>query len=159
MSQAFHYEKNPRSREGCSRSERNKGKHTIKLLPKNGFGLPPPHFVHALSFSLEETGTDQTNPVFWRLQNWLWRGHFIVRPPPQKKPTTRFAPPPFAQRVLNGVFQTVFFGCLTSACDRGNPLWRDKECLQTPVFSSILVPSALVDPHHPSEHTTLKNTV
>ena len=34
----------------------------------------------------------------------------------------------------------------TSACDRGNQLWRDKECLQIPVFSSILVPSALVTP-------------
>ena len=33
----------------------------------------PPPFVHALSFSLEETGTDQTNPIFWGLQNWFWR--------------------------------------------------------------------------------------
>ena len=59
-------------------SEKNKGgwktqgrgKHTIKPLPKNGFGPPPPMtrfpppFVHALSFSLEQTCTDQTNPTF-----------------------------------------------------------------------------------------------
>ena len=46
------------------------GKHTIKALPKNGFGPPPtydtfpPPLVHALSFSLEETGAHQTNPIF-----------------------------------------------------------------------------------------------
>ena len=28
------------------------------------FASPP--FVHALSFSLEETGTDQTNPIFYQ---------------------------------------------------------------------------------------------
>ena len=42
-------------------------------------------------------------------------------------------------RVPNGVFQTVFFRFLTSACDRGKPLHRDEECLKTPVFKSILV--------------------
>ena len=26
--------------------------------------IPPPPFVHAMSFFLEETGTDQTNPTF-----------------------------------------------------------------------------------------------
>ena len=46
------------------------GKHAIKPLPQNGFGPPPPMmrfpspFVRALPFSLEETGTDQTNPTF-----------------------------------------------------------------------------------------------
>ena len=58
-------------------SEKNKGgwktqergKTYLKPLPKNGFGSPPPMirpppFVHALPFSLEETGTDQTNPTF-----------------------------------------------------------------------------------------------
>ena len=55
-----------------------RGKHTIKTPPKNGFGphthdtfpLPPP-FAHAMSFALEDTGTDQTNPTFWGLQKWL----------------------------------------------------------------------------------------
>ena len=46
-------------------------------------------------------------------------------------------------------FQAVFFRFLTSACDRGKPFQMDKDCLKTPVFSSILVPSALVDPGHP----------
>ena len=42
----------------------------MKRLPKNGFGPPPtydtipPPFVHGMSFSLEETMTDQTNPTF-----------------------------------------------------------------------------------------------
>ena len=44
----------------------------------------PPSFVHALSFSLEGTGTDQTNPIFWALQNWFWRARSIVRFPPPK---------------------------------------------------------------------------
>ena len=48
--------------------------------------------------------------------------------------------------VPNGVFQTVFFRFLTSACDRCKLFQRDKECPQTPVFSGILVPSALADP-------------
>ena len=52
-------------------------------------------------------------------------------------------------RVPNGAFQTVFFRFLTSACDRGKPLQRHEECLKTPVFLSILVPSALGDPDHP----------
>ena len=52
-------------------------------------------------------------------------------------------------RVPNGVFQMVFFRFLTSACDRGKPLQMDKECLKTPVFLSILVPSALGDADHP----------
>ena len=47
------------------------------------------------------------------------------------------------------VFQTVFFRFLTSACDRGKPLQTDKACLKTPAFSSILVPSALVDLDQP----------
>ena len=74
-----------------------KGKHTIKPLPKNGFGLwyvSPPPFVHALSFSLEETGTDQTNPTFWGLQNWFWRSRSTEGSPPPQNRTIRFAPPP-----------------------------------------------------------------
>ena len=80
-----------------------RGKHTIKPLPKNGFGPPhlwydfPPPFVHAMSFSLEETVTDQTNPTFWGLQNWVWRGHFIVRSPPPKLHDTISPPPPFCE--------------------------------------------------------------
>ena len=52
-------------------------------------------------------------------------------------------------RPPNGVFQTVFFRFLTSACNRGKPHQRDEECLKTPVFSSILVPSAVTDPDRP----------
>ena len=52
-------------------------------------------------------------------------------------------------RVPNGVFQTVFFRFLTSACDRGKPLQRDKECQKTPVFLSHLVCSVLVHRDHP----------
>ena len=58
-----------------------RGKHTTKPLPKNGFGPPhlwyvfPPPFVHAMSFPLEGTGTDQTNPTFGALQNSFWRAH------------------------------------------------------------------------------------
>ena len=40
-----------------------------KSPPQNGWTPPlmirfPPPFVHAMSFSLEETDTDQTNPTF-----------------------------------------------------------------------------------------------
>ena len=71
-----------------------RGKHAKDLLPKTV--LDPPHPTYDafpspcphLSFSLEEMGTDQTNPIFWSLQNWLCRAHSIVRfqtpPPPQK---------------------------------------------------------------------------
>ena len=57
----------------------------------------------------------------------------------------------------------VFFRFLTSACDRGKPLHKDDECLKAPVFSSILVPSALSDlttlrTHHSEKHR-LENTV
>ena len=62
-------------------SEKNKGggetqgrgEHTINPLPKKRFWTPPliirfprPPLVHAMSFSLEETGTDQTNPTLLR---------------------------------------------------------------------------------------------
>ena len=75
----------------------------LKPLPKNGFGPPPPMirfppppppFAFALLFSLEETGTDQANPTFWGLQNWLWRAHSMVRfPPPPPKSHDTFCPP------------------------------------------------------------------
>ena len=47
------------------------GETDVKPLSKNGLGPPPPPMirfhhppsVHALSFSLEDTGTDQTNPL------------------------------------------------------------------------------------------------
>ena len=39
-----------------------------------------------MSFSLEETGTDQTNPTFWGLQNWFGGGAlWYVSPPPQNR--------------------------------------------------------------------------
>ena len=80
------------------------GKTYHKAPPQKPFWTPPPTydtfpppFVHAMSFSLAETGTDQTNPIFWGLQKWFWRGHFIVRfpPPPQIAPYVS-PPPPFA---------------------------------------------------------------
>ena len=47
-----------------------RGKHTMKPLPKNGFGppptydtFPPPPLVFALLFSLEETGTEPSKLV------------------------------------------------------------------------------------------------
>ena len=43
--------------------------------------FPPP--CSRLAFSLEETGTDQTNPTFWALQNWFWRAQKVVRFPPE----------------------------------------------------------------------------
>ena len=58
-----------------------RGKYAIKPLPKNGFGppplmirFPPTPFIHALSFSLEETCTDQTNRIFWGLQELVLEG-------------------------------------------------------------------------------------
>ena len=51
----------------------------MKPLPQSGSGSPhydtSPHprpFLHALSFSLEETGTDQTNPAFSDLEGALY---------------------------------------------------------------------------------------
>ena len=38
-----------------------------------------------------QTGTDRTNPIFWGLQNWFWRGHFTVRFPPK---IARYVLPP-----------------------------------------------------------------
>ena len=34
-------------------------------------------------------------------------------------------------------FQMVFFRFLTAACDRGNPLHMDDQCLETPLFSAV----------------------
>ena len=48
------------------------GKTYHKAPPQKRLWSPP----ITLSFSLEETGADQTNPIFWGLQNWSWRGHF-----------------------------------------------------------------------------------
>ena len=74
-----------------------KGKTYHKTLPRKWFWTPPPHlsyvfpflFAHAMSFPLEEMGTDQTNPTFWGLQNWFWRVRSIVvlrsRLPPKTK--------------------------------------------------------------------------
>ena len=70
--------------------------------PPSQNGLDPPPtirfptpFVHALSFSLEEAGTDQTNPTFRGLQNWFWRALSIARSPPP--PYSTFPPPPKSQ--------------------------------------------------------------
>ena len=61
-----------------------------------------PPFVHALSYSLEQTGTDQTNPTSRALQNCLWRVHSRVRPPPKSQSFflrvhSRVRPPPPAE--------------------------------------------------------------
>ena len=86
-----------------------RGKHTIKPLPKTGFGppppmirFPPPPFVFALLFSLEETGTEQGNPTFGGLQNWFWRARSMVRFPPPQNRTIRFAPPLAAFQYKSG---------------------------------------------------------
>ena len=57
------------------------GKTYHKPLARSSFG-PPMIPVTPCHFSLEETGTHQTNPTFWALQNWFWRAHPIVRFPP-----------------------------------------------------------------------------
>ena len=49
----------------------------------------------------------------------------------------------------NRVFQTVFFRFLTRLATEVIPFQRGKDCLKTPLFSIILVPSALADPGHP----------
>ena len=54
--------------------------------------------------------------------------------------------------------QTVFFRFLTSACDRGKPFQRDKDCPETTVFSGMLVPAATLWTHL-SEERRLENTV
>ena len=62
-------------------------------------------------------------------------------------------------RVPNGVFQTVFFRFLASACDRAKPFQSDTNMPQsTSVFKQFgaFCPCASSPP---SEHTTLKNTV
>ena len=77
--------------------ERQRGVENLKsegwdpdcLLP------PPPPFVHALSFSFEERGTDQTNRTISGLQNWFWRGCSAVRFPPP--PIARYVLPPISR--------------------------------------------------------------
>ena len=108
-----------------------RGKHTINPLPKNGFGppiydtIPPPPFVHAMSFSLEETDTDQTNPTFWGLQNWFWRGCFMVRFPPQKSHDT-FCPPPL--RIPNHSPNRL---CGTSVIAWSTPVYSSDLCQES----------------------------
>ena len=89
-------------REKQRRGENSGGGKTYhKSPPQKRFWTPPlmirfpPPFVHAMSFSLEEMGTDQTNPTFWGLQNWFCRGCFMVRfpPPPPPKSHDTFCPP------------------------------------------------------------------
>ena len=54
-------------------------------------------FFHALSFSLEEMGTDQTHPTFCGLQKLALEGTlYSMFPPPPKKNTIRFPPSPLA---------------------------------------------------------------
>ena len=63
---------------------------------------PPPPFVHALSFSLEETGTDQMNPIFWGLHKAGFGGGTLqyVPPPPPQNRTIRFGPPFSGPKIL-----------------------------------------------------------
>ena len=70
-----------------------------KTPPQKRFWTPPPHmirfpppFVHAMSFSLEGTGTDQTNPTFGALQDRFLEGTLYgTFSPPQNHDT--FCPP------------------------------------------------------------------
>ena len=105
----------PRVRTKNASPEKNKGgwktqgrgKHTIKPLPQNGLD-PPTYDTFSLPvcshnvISLEGTGTDQTNPTFGTLQNWLWRAHSMVRFPPKNR-TIRFAPPLTVSQLLRRV--------------------------------------------------------
>ena len=53
------------------------------------------------------------------------------------------------QEVPNGVFQTVFFRFLTSACDRENPLSEGQRMPENTTVFSVLVRSALAEPDQP----------
>ena len=81
-----------------------RGKHTIRLLPKNSFGSmirSPPPCVHALPFPLEDMGNDQTIPTFGGLQKWSWRVRSMVRFPPQSQNRElQFAPQAVAFQAL-----------------------------------------------------------
>ena len=96
-----------------------------KAPPQKRFWTPPlmipfpPPFVHAMSFSLQEMGRDQTNPTFGGLQNWVWRGHVMIRFPSPKSQDT-FCPPfvnsqhcglgwrrePLRQRIAGAILKT-----------------------------------------------------
>ena len=52
----------------------------------------PPPFVHSMSFCLEETDTNQTNPTFWGLQKVVLEGALYSTFCPQNR-MIRFAPP------------------------------------------------------------------
>ena len=74
--------------------------------------------------------------------------YFTQRKPSLSLGQTQFVPGTFrGRRAADRVY--VFFRFLTSACDRGKRLQRDKECSKTPASLSILVPSGLADPDHP----------
>ena len=66
--------------------------------PKNGFGPPhlwydlPPPFVHAMSFSLEETGADQTKSLSEASKTGFWGGALWYVSPPKNR-AIRFARP------------------------------------------------------------------
>ena len=79
---------------------RGRGKHSIKPLPKTGLDPPtydaiPPPFAHALSFSLEEPGTDQTHPISQASKTGFGGALSCTFSPPKSHNT--FCPP-FANR-------------------------------------------------------------
>ena len=67
-----------------------RGKHTIKPLPKNGFGPPPPYdtFPPPLCFRpvvfLRGNWHRPGKSHFRALQNWFWRAHSMVPFPSPK---------------------------------------------------------------------------
>ena len=88
-------------------SEKNKGGGKfrggdIPWNPSPKTALDPPHLWYVspppvCSRHVIFLGTDQTNPTFWGLQNWVWRAHSDSRvrsPPPPKKSHDAFSPPP-----------------------------------------------------------------
>ena len=126
-----------RTTEGGGTQER--GKHTIKPLPKNGFGpplppmirSPPPLCSRPVIFHREETGTDQTNPIECPLQKLVLEGALYSAFPPPQNRTMRFLnPPPHPVRVPNqrseyprSTFSTAgSFGLARAQC-----MPRDKE--------------------------------
>ena len=105
---------------------------TSKNLGQKNFGLKFRSLRKGrFRFLRNSSDSSSSSSCCWKTFRWFrFRFRFLLRAP-------------------NGVFQTVFFWFLTSAQNRGKPLQRDKECLKTPVFSSMLVPSALADPDRP----------
>ena len=85
------------------------GKTCHNTPPQKRLWTPPPMIrfhpplVHALPFSLEGTGTDQTDPTFPRPPRLALEGAlYSTFPPPPKSHDTFRPPPPFVRRTQEG---------------------------------------------------------